>query len=291
MRNSKILSLILICLFSMSCSVNRIAINLVGKFLENGTTVLYTEENLSIAKSFIANNIKTLEVLLSRNPENKKINLLLCQALCAYAVGFVEDEDTLAAVKLYRRAFQHALKSLPEKLHFDENTKLSQLEEILKAYTRKDVPALFWTGYSWGNLIMHNLDNPQNLLNLAKVEKIMNRVEQLNPEYNNASVYLFYGVYYCAKPVMFGGNPEKGKEYFLKCINLNGDDYLTPRVYMARYYAVQIQDRDMFVKLLTEVIKKDTHTPEYRLLNAIAKKKAHFLIKKINSFFLEDVYE
>jgi len=146
------------------------------------------------------------------------------------------------------------------------------------------VPPLFWTGYSWGNLIMHNLDNPQNLLNLAKVEKIMKRVEQLNPEYNNASVYLFYGVYY-------GGNPEKGKEYFLKCINLNGDDYLTPKVYMARYYAVQIQDRDMFVKLLTEVIDKDTITPEYKLLNAIAKKKARFFMGKINSFFLEDIYE
>jgi len=60
---------------------------------------------------------------------------------------------------------------------------------------------------------------------------------------------------------------------------------------MARYYAVQIQDRDMFVKLLTEVIDKDTITPEYKLLNAIAKKKARFLMGKINSFFLEDIYE
>ncbi|MBO8130697.1 MAG: hypothetical protein H0Z29_04145 [Candidatus Marinimicrobia bacterium] len=273
-----------------NCST-KLILRPITKFVTSGSTVIYKESDLVIAEQFIVTNIGNLQIFLSKDPDNEVLNLLMAQALCAYVTGFVEDYDTSRAIRLYNRAFKHALNALPPNLRFEESVKIPQFESILNNCLKKHIPALFWIGFSWSNLILHNLDDPTSLVNLAKVEMIMRKVESTYPEYNNGAVYLFFGAYYCSKPIMFGGNPELGKEYFEKCIKLNGKDYLLPKVYMARYYAVQMMDKELFNKLLNEVINTKTNNKEYNLMNAIAKRKARLFLEKEKLFFPEVEYE
>jgi hypothetical protein len=67
---------------------------------------------------------------------------------------------------------------------------------------------------------------------------------------------------------------------------LTGGKFLMTYVYYARSYAVQIQDEALFEELLTTVEKASLDIlPEFRLANAIAKKKAQLLLSKKSDLF------
>ena len=287
-RISFILSILglLVC---QGCSVNRLLLNTASGFFEDGISVLYQEDDLDIAEKFLANNLKMIEMLLTKDPDNPNLNLMAAQGFGAYAMAFVEDREPLRADRLYQRGFGYALKALPKKKRFTPKIRAAALEEKLENYTTAEVPALFWIGYNWGQHILRHLDDPRILVNLAKVEMIMHRVLELDQMYNYAGVHLFYGSYYAARPPLLGGNPAKGKEYFENCLELNQGRMMIANVYFAKYYAIQMLDKELFDRLLDEVLAYDIDTdPDFRLMNSIAKKKAGLLRAKSQIYWLED---
>jgi len=151
---------------------------------------------------------------------------------------------------------------------------------LLKTYSKKDVPALFWLGYNWGSYVLQHLDDPRTLVNLSKVEMIMHRVLELDETYNFAGVHLFYGSFYAARPPILGGNPEKGREHFERNLELTNNSFYMTIYFLARYYAVQVQNREMFDSLLNDIVELDLDKyPDIRLMNALAKQKARKLLE------------
>lgn len=269
-----------------SCSLNRLVINAASGFMESGIEVIYAEDDLEIAEQFLANNLKLIELMLSRDPEKRDLNLLAAQGFGAFAMAFVEDENPQRAARLYQRGLDYAFRSLPEKLTFKPDIKPQDLEILLAKYTIDDVPALFWLGYNWGSLVLQNLDNPRMLLNLSKVEMIMQRVLELDESYNFAGVHLFYGTFYAARPPLLGGNPEKGRKHFERNLELTGDKFYMTKYFLARYYAVQVQDRELFDQLIREIVDLDIDRyPEIRLMNSLAKKKTAVLIDNQDQYW------
>lgn len=282
----KKISLLLIVLFLSSCSVNRIVVNSMAGFMDDGTTVLYRESDLELAKPFLANNLKTIEILLEKDPENIKMNIIASQGFGAYAMAFVEDEDSDRASRLYLRGVDYGLNALPKDKKFTKETSLKDIEKLLPKYTVDEVPGLFWTGYNWGLYVMQNLDVTENLMNLAKIEKIMHRCLELDESYYFYSVDIFYGAYYAGRPRMLGGNPEKGQKFFLNNINQNKDKLLIGKLFYAQYYALQTYNEELFDQLIAEILNFDLEqNPDYRLLNAIAQKKAQILKDKKEELF------
>jgi len=269
-----------------SCSLNRLVINAAGGFMESGIEVIYAEGDLEIAEQFMANNLKIIELLLQRDPDNPELNLLAAQGFGAFAMAFVEDENPQRAARLYQRGLDYAFRSLPEKLAFKPDIKPQDLEILLTKYTSKEVPSLFWLGYNWGSLVLQNLDNPRMLLNLSKVEMIMQRVLELDESYNFAGVHLFYGTFYAARPPLLGGNPEKGRKHYERNLELTGNKFYMTKYFLARYYAVQVQDRNLFYQLIREIVDLDIDQyPEIRLMNSLAKKKTAVLIDNQDQYW------
>jgi len=278
--------ILLLLVFLSSCSVNRMVMNKVADFMDDGTIVLYQEDDLGLAEHFLANNLKTLEVLLAKDPQNQRLNFIASQGFGAYAMGFVEDYDPARASKLYLRGVNYGIRALPKKKKFTKKTPPKKLEKILQKYTKEEVPALFWTGYNWGLYTMQNLDKTENLLNLAKVELIMRRCFELDESYYFYSVDLFYGAYYAGRPRILGGNPEKGKEFFINNITKNKNKILLGKLFYAQYYAIQNYDEKLFDKLIDEILNFDLEqNPHLRLLNAISQKKAKNLKEKKELYF------
>ena len=277
--------LIFSLIFLTNCSINKIVIKSVSGFMDTGQTVLYRESDLTIAEHFLANNLKTIEILLEKDPNNRELNLLASQGFGAYAMGFLEDKDIIAASKLYIRGVDYGLKTLPKNKDFTKSTKTKDLDVILHKYTIDEVPALFWTGYNWGLYVLQNLDKPESLINLAKVEMIMRRCLELDESYYFYSVDIFYGAYHAARPRMLGGNPEKGQKFFLNNIKMN-ENIIIGKVYYAQYYAMQTYNEELFDQLIKEVLEFDLEqNPDYRLLNAIAQKKARILQENKSQYF------
>lgn len=278
--------LVVLLLFFQTCSLNRIIMNTASCFMEDGIESVYQEGDLELAQQFLSSNLKMIEIMVRRDPTNRRLNLLASQAFGSYAMAFVEDENPERASRFYQRGLVYSFQALPPKKSFTKKTTIMELEKILPTYTPKDIPALFWLGYNWGSYILKNIDDPNTLINLAKVEMIMHRVMELDEIYNFAGVYLFYGSFYSARPPMLGGNPEKGREYFLKNIELTQNRFLLGKYFYARYYAVQVQDKALFDSLLEEILDADIDSyPEIRLMNVLAKRKAEELKKNESLYF------
>lgn len=266
--------LICLAMLGSSCSPRRFLFNQVSNVFDRSITTVYEEGDLEIAEKFLSGNLETIVILVSRDPENPRLNFMAAQAFGAYAMAFVEEHDPQRASKLYQRGLQYAFRSLPPKIRFSPGIKPAELETLLQNSRKSDVPQLFWVGYNWGMYILLNLDQPRILGDLAKVEMLMHRVMELDVGYNFGGTELFYGTFYSARPPLLGGNPELGRSYYLKNIARN-PDFLLTKLYYARYYAVQTQNKVLFDSLLNEIETFDIdRAPAIRLFNALAKQKA-----------------
>ncbi len=290
MASSFVKKFFLLILIFYGCSVQKMAIKYAGNLFDSGVKAIFSETDYEIAKSSIPANLKLLEAIYNVDPENEKTVVLLVQGYTGYAMGFVEDEDPQRAKFLYKRAFEYGinfLKSKSKKFSQSLNGEFEKFEKTLKSeFRKKDVPILFWTAMAWGSYVNLSRDDPDAIAEIPKIEAIVKYTIELDESYFYGSGDMFFGVLLSARPKMFGGDPEKGKEFFERCIKISEGKYLLPYVFYAGYYAVQVQDRELFEKLLNYVDESPVDLLKgAELLNIIAKKKAERLRNKIDELF------
>jgi hypothetical protein len=77
------------------------------------------------------------------------------------------------------------------------------------------------------------------------------------------------------KPPMLGGNPQKARIYFEKALQQTRRKFFLAHYYYARYYAVRVQDKELFFKLIQEIIDSDPgELHQVCLMNRMAQQKA-----------------
>ncbi len=275
-------------LLLFSCSPTVFVLRQMTPVLENSAEALYEESDLKVAEQALSSNLKLLEGLLKSDPQNKELLLLLAQGWSGYALGFAEDENPQRAKRFYLRARDYALRVLNQKEGFENARKqgLADLERFLKKYGKKDVPALFWSGFAWAGFANLSLNDPEAILALPEIQRYMQRVEELQPDFFYGAVYLFQGSMYGMKPRIMGGDPQKAGAYFEKNFKLNDEAFLLAYVYAAKFYAAKILDEELFDQYLNHIEKTPVNIrPGMRLFNQIAKKKARRLQKQKEDLF------
>lgn len=283
-----IVFLILIIFSSLGCSFKKMAIRSTGSILNYGVEALYEEEDLVIAEHAIMSNLKLLEGLIKGDPDNLNLLLLASQGFTGYALGFVEDDDPERAKVFYERAKDYGIKILNRNGAFKEamNGDVENLSKALESFKRADVPALFWTANSWGNWINLSRDSPSAIAQMGRVELMMKRSLELDESYYYGGADMFFASYYGGRSEMFGGSPEKAKYHFDRFIKLSRGRFLMGYVLFAKFYAVQLQDADLFRDLLEKVSEAPGDIlSEQRLVNEIAKVKAAKLLADIDNYF------
>ncbi len=279
---------ILSFLFLSGCSVNKLAIKTTGSIIEYGMDALMEESDLVFAKESAPANLKLLEGLIKGDPENVTLLISAVKGFSSYTLAFLEDEDKERAKLFYNRGKEYGLRVLLKNRQFNETFKkdIDSFNKSLQSFKKDDVSALFWTGFAWGNWINLNLDLPEALIDIPKVESIMMRVMELDESYYYGSVHLFFGVSYGSRSAMLGGNLEKSKEHFDGAIKISGGNFLIDYFYKAKYYAIPTQDKELFENLINKVISTPSDVlPEQRLVNEVAKVKAKKLLSQIDEYF------
>ncbi len=282
------LPLSIVILFISSCSLQKIALRSTTGIFQHGVEALYDETDLQLAEQATASNLKLLEGLHKADPGNRQILLLLTQGFASYSLGFVEDNSTERAKLFYLRARQYGLLLLAETDAFRDGIPQQEKEFItrLSFLKKKEAEALFWTAFAWGGWINLSKDEAQAIFDLGKVKAMMNRVLALDENVFFGAAHLFFGSIYGSLPKMLGGDPEKAREHFEKCLALNQNRFLMGYVYLARYYAQPLLDEALFDKYLKAVLQAPMDIlPENRLITAIAKDKAQKLIIKKEVLF------
>ncbi len=259
-------------LFLMGCSVKKIALRSVAEMLQNGSSAFYEESDPKIARTALESQLKLLEVLLKNDPKNLTLLLQATQGFGAYSFLFLEEEEPARAKIFYERGLKYGNSYLEPKMN--------------RGFTVKDVPILFWTAYCWAGLSNLSRDNPQAIADLPKIEKMMREVDSLSPSYFYGGPDLFFGGVYGSKPKILGGDLEKAKLHFEKAFTVSQRSFLMAQILFVQYVAIPSQDRDLFKKIITEVLEFPLENfPEQRLSNQIAKERAQKLLSRIDEYF------
>lgn len=278
---------LLFTLFSSGC-IQSIAISTVGGIVHDGFEAIAEESDLDLAENALPANLKLLEVMLKSDPDNRQILLLLGEGYCSYALGFLEDTEPARARALYLRGRDYALRVLtrdPAMKRALEGT-LDELQTELMKRGRDDVPALFWAGFGWGGYVYLSLTDPDAIGDLSKVEAIMTTVSALDSTFYYGGSHVFLGTLAGSRPRILGGDVDRSRMYFESALRMNGGRFLMTYVYFARSYAVQTLDEVLFEELLGRVNSASLEIlPEFRLANAIAKRKAELLLSKKAELF------
>ncbi len=282
----------------------------VAKFTADSTAGLFTRAapafesywDYDLAGEAMPATIVQFEGILRVIPDNDSILAQLSQAYIAYAYGWVEadveqfefegdyeeaDAQRQRARMMYLRSIdltRHRIRLRDESVDDAVNGTVEDLEAWLHAtfVAEKDAEMLLWHGYAWGSYINTSKDDMEAVADLAYAKAFVARSIELDPNYYNAAGYTFMGV---ATASDLGADMDQAKAYFDKALARTERRALQTQVNMARYYAVKTGDRELFDKLLTEVMDAEDPLPEARLANVMARERAALYIENADQLF------
>lgn len=286
MNTRYFLSLSAVFLFS-GC-IQTIAVRSVGGIVEDGFSAFTEESDLQIAEQALPGNLKLLEVMLKNDPENERLLKLLAEGYASYALGFVEDTDVERARLFYLRAQEFGMRILRQDNELAKalDGSLDDLKAALAKKSKDNVPGVFWTAFAGGSYLNIALTDPDAIASIPRIEAMMSFVAEKDSSYYYGGAHLFLGTLYGSRSKFLGGDPDISRKHFEKALRLNKGAFLMTQVYYARSYAVQTLNDSLFVNLLTEVENASLDIlPEFRLGNAIAKKKAKIWLAKKEELF------
>lgn len=230
------------------------------------------------------------DIFLEMAPNDPQLLLSASELNAGYAL-LIRDLHKKRASKYYKKAKEYALRILKNNSDFNEALKQVEKDEdyakALICFEKEDVPALFaLLSSTFGWIGTSSAENPYAFLEVPLAEALMERILVLDDSYKYGGAHAVIGTYNAARPVMFGGKPEKAKKHLDMALKMSERKFLMWLVYYAQYYAFRIQDRELFVKILNEVINAPENLlPEQNLANEIARVKAVALLKNIDELF------
>jgi type III secretion system FlhB-like substrate exporter len=297
-RNWKQILLFIIIFLSLipSCSIKKTVVNSTALFMDDVMDGFFAESDLQFASEAIPGNLKLLEGLIrASDGDNDGLLLKGCKLYAMYAMGFMEDaaldkkqdkENMRRASAFYGRARDYGLAVLKKNSDFKNAVEgnMDDFAKVMPAFGDGDLETLFWTAFAWGEYINLNRNSAETIADLPRVRLMMERVIEINDKYFYGLPHLFMIVYY-SMPKMFGGDYDRAKKEYETIQGISGGRFVLADFFMARYYAVQVQDKALFEKLLGNVEAADDNVIPERLFTQVAKKKALILKMKENDLF------
>jgi hypothetical protein len=292
--------------FSLSgCNFSKIAADGSASLLKQATPALDGFWDYDLAGLGTPGAIMQLEAFHAVSPDNETLSLNLAKAYVGYSMGWVEDAYEVAyaagemeksdrlrhrARLMYMRAHNLALHALRHRdAGIDAAMKGGEapLGKYLAEHYKEadDVGPVFWAGLALGAAINVSLDQPEMLAEIQTAKAFVQRAEQLDAGFFNGGAYVFLGAIEAAFPPALGGNPERGRDLFELGLKKTERKNHMLHLNYAKVYAVNTQNRELFVKLLTEIIEAPDLGTSVRLSNKVARRRAERYLAQTNELF------
>ena len=292
--------LLLAALSLTSCSIKQVAMNQLGDALSGGGTVFSSDEDPELVRDALPFSLKLMESVLAETPRHGELLGALASGFTQYGYGFVqldadeiENEDYDRALELrdraknlYLRAKGYGMRSLEvahqgfeADLRADKTTALDRLG-------KEDVETAYWTALAWSAAIVLSLDDPKILGELAYAEAMMERIMDLDPDWEYGTLHGFFITYEMSRLGGEGDPVEKATKHFQRAKELSGGNMASYYVAMAESVAVEKGDKELFVSLLNQALAIDIDArPDWRLSNLIYQRRAKWLLTRLDWYF------
>lgn len=160
----------------------------------------------------------------------------------------------------------------------------SNYDDYLNLLGKDYVGAIYWTAANLGKWAKSHGIVTQ-LKFKSRIKKLIERVDQLDPEYFYMASTRYWGAYYAVAPSFAGGDLDKSLVKFKKAMS-EAPEYLGTKVLYAMYYLTKKGDQKAFVKALNEVIAYDvSKAPAIQPENLAEKEKAKKLLQSKKDLF------
>lgn len=186
------------------------------------------------------------------------------------------------ARKHYTRAYQAGLARLEERHPGFIDTLTWNPGGAADMATAEDVPLLYWTAAALGSAIGLSKDRPEMLIRLLQVGTLAHRVTELQPDYLDGAAYELLMIYEASRPAMMGGSLALAKHYYEQALSYSQGRSAGLFASYGESICVQEQDREGFVAMMERALAVKAGG----VTNRLAKKRARWLLKRIDNFFL-----
>lgn len=229
--------------------------------------------------------LKAWDVALAANPGDAELLVKLARGSYLLSDGYFRADKT-RYLETFEKGVDYAERALtaasPE---FAKRVRAG--ETVINAINAVDavgVPALYWYSSNLGKWA--KAKGFTTLLgNKDTIKAIMERCLALDETYFYGGPHRYFGAYYAVAPSFAGGDLNKAKVHFEQSIE-TAPNAVSTKVLMAENYAVKSQDKELFVKLLQEVLAVDDDIiPELAPETKIEKEKARELLAEIDDKF------
>lgn len=221
-----------------------------------------------------------IDSLIADEPNNPELLLSGARLYGAYAGGLVQE--SVRRRGLTAQALGYARRALCE-----ENRKLCEVLDLpyrdfapaLERVNAGDLPILYGHATAWLGWIEARSDDWNAVAALPKVEAMLQRIVELQPDFERGRAQLYLGALLSLRPAALGGKPELARQHFELAIRFSDGRDLMAKVEYARRYARLVFDQILHDRLLHEVVKADPVQPGLTLSNVIAQGQARALLQ------------
>ena len=257
-----------------------------GDLADNLSAAILNQDDPELVRESLPAYLLLLDSLASSPDATPAVLGAAARLYSAYAVVFVTDPDRAAT--LASRAGVYGLRAtcVATAATCDiETVPFADLGDRLEKVTPAQSGALF--SFAVGSLayVRTHSEDWEAIAGLPRIEAVLTRLLVIGAPDEAGTVNAYLGILNTLRPPALGGQPEQGRAYFEKAIELTGGRDLSVLVEYARGYARIVYDRELYDSLLNQVLAADPRQEGYTLLNTLAQKQATELLAAANDYF------
>ena len=227
-----------------------------------------------------------IDGFVTDDPDNVGVLLAAARLNSSYAGAFVDDPARRSLMALKARNLAWKAMCLTEKKTCGVWTQpYEEFAAVIDTINKPSVPAMYTAASAWAGWIQANRADWVAIADKARVEKMIQRIVALEPDYQDGEPYLYLGVLATLIPEALGGKPEEGRAFFERSIELSGGKNLLAKVLLARDYARAKFDKELHDRLCTEVVEADPNVEGMVLSNTLAQREAQALLDDSQEYF------
>ncbi len=281
---SKMLTLLAISAVLSSCGfIQRIGIGTTSPIFYKASNGMQAQNDFENFEKSVLGTLMLTEGLLSLKPGDMNFLATLTKGYAGYAFAvnetyflndlYAEKDKSVhkdKAVVNYSKAMGYGLQYLGkegltyemlQKSVTDKEGVVGLLEDKMDDDMR-DLEVVLFTAQSLASMINLQKDNMTLVSQLPIAKAMFDWVCSKKADIHFGACDIFFASYEAGRPAMLGGNPEKGKEIFLKLIQKQPHNWLA-RVAYIQFYAIPQAEEDEYksqkfhMQKFTELHKKE----------------------------------
>lgn len=271
-------------LFMSGCG--QLVSNAKKEFADDLSATMLEQNDPETVKQAVPAYLILVSSMIKGDPENVDLLISGSELYGAYASVFVEDRMRKKRLSTLSFDYAHRAFCLQKPAACDiRGLSYYEFEQSLTQFGKEDVTVLFALGSAWAGWLQAHSADWNAVAELPRIQAIIQRVLELDPDVNNGDAYLYMAVMQSFLPPAMGGKPELAKKNFEQAIKVSAGSNLMAKLLFAEKYARLVFDKELHDELLNEVIGTRIENNDSTLINSIAQYRAKILLEQSDEYF------